>query len=300
MIKPCVAALFLLTPLPVFAGDLAQSVLQDQTPAFSQPSNLTLSNFLTEGWDEPYDKRITPGGAPDMALLHVGTNFLEREFRTDYYSQENLAGDGTRDIQFLDGLIAYGLNRRFMVEVVSNYEWKNARDGGDDSSGAGGAFVGRVQLVDVPGASYAFNLRVSTPNQGIDVKQTTVSPGLAGWQDLTSIGLNRVGLYYSIQEDAYAGPAKPGSKHNDLAYDVSLAKTWTEPKTPVFGNFTTFAEVYGTTNLDGDDQTSVFNITPGVRFTLGHGNVLMGGVDLPLSHPHDFAVTYRVTYILNF
>jgi hypothetical protein len=300
MKKSCFILLFLVTSLPVFAGDVADSALQGQTAALDEPSNLTLSNFFTEGWDDAYDKRVTPGGAPDMALLHVTTNFLEREFRTDYYSQENTASDGTRNIQFMDGLIAYGLNRRFMVEALTDYEWKNARNGGMDTSGAGRAFVARVQLVDVPGASYAFNFRVTTPNDGIKVKQTTLSPALAGWQDLTGIGLKRMAVYYSIQEDAYAGPAEPGSKHNDLAYDVSLAKTWTDPKTPFFGNFTTFAEFYATTVLDGSDQTTTINATPGIRFTLGHGNVLMAGVDLPLSHPHDFDATYRLTYILNF
>jgi len=298
MTKTCIAALFL-TSLPVFAGDLASGVLENQTPAFSEPSNLTLSNFFTDGWTDAYDKRVTPGGAPDMALLHVTTNFLEREFRTDYYSQENLAGDGTKNIQFVDWLIAYGLNRRFMIEAVGDYEWKNARTG-DDVSGGGAAAVARVQLVDVPGASYAFNFRVTTPNDGIKVKQTTLSPALAGWNDLTSLGLKKVGLYYSLQEDAYAGPAAPGSKHNDLTYAISLAKTWTEPTTPFFGNFTTFAEFYGTTVLDGDDQNTALNFTPGIRFLICPRNVLMAGVDLPLTHPHDFDTTWRVTYIYNF
>jgi hypothetical protein len=292
--------LFLLISLRAFAGDVSESVIQNQTPAFSQPSNLTLSNFFTEGWNQPWEKRVTPGGAPDMALLHVGTNFLEREFRTDFYSQENTASDGTRNVEFLDGLIAYSFNRRFMLEVVSDYEWKNARDGGADSSGAGGAAVARLQLVDLPGASYDLNFRVSAPNDGIDLKQTELSPALAGWNDLSGIGLKRVGLYYSLQEDAYAGPGKPGTRHNDLAYAVSLAKTWTDPKTPVFGNFTTFAELYATTALDGTNPGTELNITPGIRFTLGGGSVLMGGVDLPLSNPHDFAATYRVTFIQNF
>ncbi len=72
------------------------------------------------------------------------------------------------------------------------------------------------------------------------------------------------------------------------------------PKTPSFGNFTTFAEFYATSILDGSNPATEGNFTPGIRFTLGHGNVLMAGVDLPLSHPHDFDATYRLTYVLNF
>ena len=30
----------------------------------------------------------------------------------------------------MDALVAYGVNRRFMLEVVGNYEWENARTGG--------------------------------------------------------------------------------------------------------------------------------------------------------------------------
>ena len=61
-----------------------------------------------------------------MALLHVQTNFLEREFRFDSYFQQNLGNDSTKSVLFTDALIAYGLDRRFMVEVVANYEWKDA------------------------------------------------------------------------------------------------------------------------------------------------------------------------------
>jgi hypothetical protein len=300
MIKSHVTALLLLTSIPVFAGDASKSVIEGQTTASDQPSDLTLSNFFTAGWDDAYQKRVTPDGAPDMALLHVQTNFLEREFRFDSYSQQNVSGNKTRTVDFMDALIAYSINRRFMIEVVGNYEWMNAREG-NDSSGGAAALLTRLQLVDVPGTSYALNFRVSSPNDGIDVKQTIFSPSLAGWNDLTRFGLKKVGIYYDLQEETYAGPAKAGSKHNDLVYAASLAKTWTEPTTPVFGNFTTFVEFYGTTNLDGDESgNTAVDVTPGIRFTLGHGNVIMAGVDFPISSPHNFDTTYRLTYIINF
>jgi hypothetical protein len=239
-----------------------------------------------------------------MSLLHVQTNFLEREFRFDSYQQQNLSSDSNKSTYFTDALVAYGLNRRFMLEVVSNYEWKNPRTG-ENISGAGGALLGRFQLVDVPGSSYAFNVRVSTPNVGIGNQQTEFTSSLAGWQDLTGIGLKRVGLYYSVQEDTYTGPAAAGSKRNDLAYDVSIAKTWTDRATPLFGNFTTFVELYATTNLDGPQSErglcyTEVNVTPAFRVNLTRNNILMGGVDLPVSNPHDFTKTFRLTYIYDF
>jgi hypothetical protein len=236
-----------------------------------------------------------------MALLHVQTNFLEREFRTDYYNQQNVASDDHGHVSFLDALVAYGVNRRFMLEVVGNYQWKNSRTAGDDTSGAGAALVGRLQLVDVPGTSFAYNFRVNTPNSGLGVKQTEFINSIAGWQDLTGFGLKRVGLYYSLQLDTYDGPAAVGSEHNDILYDVSLAKTWTDPNVPFIGNFTTFAEIYAQSFLDGSKHgQTVVDAMPGIRLTLGHGNVLMGGVDLPVSTPLAFNATYRLTYIYNF
>ncbi len=293
--KICLTALFFLVSVPVFA---------EEPPAPAQPSNLTLGNFFTEGWDQDWVRRRTPGGAPDMSLLHVQTNFLEREFRTDYYSQQNTGGNKTGNVSFADALIAYGINRRFMIEVVGNYQWNNARPG-SDTSGAGASLVARLQLVDVPGASYAYNFRVSSPNAGIGNNQTTFSNALAGWHDLTPLGLKKVGLYYSIQENAYNGPAKVGSKHNDIAYAGALAKTWTDAHVPLLGSFTTFVEGYGTIDLDGNAHNKTFNVTPGIHTklghdSLGHEHVLMAGVDLPVGNPHQFNATYRITYVFDF
>ena len=90
MMKAYLTALFLFICVPVFAEESSVPVTQAQSPTPGQPSNLTFSNFFTEGWNQEWTKRVTPGGAPDMALLHVQTNFLEREFRTDFYNQQNL------------------------------------------------------------------------------------------------------------------------------------------------------------------------------------------------------------------
>jgi hypothetical protein len=235
-----------------------------------------------------------------MALLRVQTNFLEREFRADFYTQRNIHSPTKDNVEFLDGLVAYSFNRRFMLEVVSNYEWDSYRIG-DDRSGAGGAVLARLQLVDVPGSSYALSLRATSPDTTIGVHETTLSAALAGWNDLTKLGLSRVGLYYHVQEENYAGPGEDGAKRNDFTYDVSLAKTWTSPNLAILGNFTTFVEGYGVTNLDGADKgATTITLTPGFRTTLGHGNILMAGVDIPLTNPHPYGVTYRLTYIINF
>jgi hypothetical protein len=303
MMKPYLTALFLFICVPVFAAEPSAPATQAESAAAAQPSNLTLSNFFTEGWNQAWTHRQTPGGAPDMALLHVTTNFLEREFRFDYYHQWNKGSNSTRDIDFTDALIAYGLDRRFMLEVVGNYEWDNARTVGSSSSAAG-ALVGRLQLIDIPYYSLAFNVKVTSPYEGLTrgtAKATTIFPALAGWMDLTPFGLYKVGLYGSIGPDTYAGPEPQGEKRDDLSYTVALAKTWTERTTPIFGNFTTFVEWYNTTNLNGGHpESTTVNMTPGIRFHFTYNNVIIAGVDLPVASPHAFNEAFRVTYIYDF
>ena len=294
------AAVLIAISTSVFAGPIAGNDAAQPAPASAPLSELTLWNFFSEGWDQDWAKRPHPGGNPNGALLRVQTNFLEREFRTDYTYLNSNAGAKTKDIQFLNALVAWGFNRRFMFEVIGNEQWNDFRGGGSES-GTGGGALARFQIVDTTNSSYALNLRVSLPNEGIGEEMTTLGTALAGWEDLTRFGLKRVGLYWHVQEESFVGPGKAGARRNDMTYAVSLAKTWTDPDVPWFGNFTTFVEAFGRTDLDGSHRgRTAISVTPGIRITLGHGHVLMGGVDIPVSYPRNYNSTFRITYIINF
>ena len=162
--------------------------------------------------------------------------------------------------------------------------------------------VGRIQLVDTEAASYSFNFRVVAPNGGIGEHQTTLSYGVAGYDDLAYwLSLNRVGLYYSVLFDSLAGPSKPGAREADAAYDISIAKTVTGPDTPLIGNLTVYLENFAQTDLDGDHAgRTLVSITPGIRFNLGRDNWLLSGVDIPVSGPNPWDAIYRCSYIKNF
>jgi hypothetical protein len=263
-------------------------------------SDLTLLNFFTEGWNQPWEKRRRY--TPDMALLRVTTNFLERELRLDYVLTDvanNLNLDTT---DLANGLIAYGLNRRLMLEVISNYQW-NVSPSGIVTSGAGGGFLTRFQLVDTPTQSYSFQARVSPPNKGIGQTQTSLTFALAGWQDMHALvpALGRFGLYGSFQYENLVGSHKPGATQNDISYDISVAETWTEPSTTVFGNFTTFLEVFGTTILDGSNSgKTTVSLTPGIRFWFVPENSFTIGADFPVTSKPSFHWVFRATYIMNF
>jgi hypothetical protein len=262
-------------------------------------SDLTLLNFFTEGWDQAWAHRHRH--TPDMALLRVTTNFLEREFRLDYVFTAVNNNPKVLDTQLLNGLIAYGLDRRLMIEVISNYQWNVPPKGAPANGAAGGAVV-RLQLIDTATASYAFNFKVATPNRGIGQTTTTMSYSLAGWQDMSALvpALGRLGMYYSFTYDNQLGFHKTGATLNDLAYVLSFAETWTDASTPVLGDFTTFLEFAGTTPLDGTNINTTLSLTPGIRFWFLPKNSLMFGIDFPLTSSPPYSIVYRLTYIMNF
>ena len=266
----------------------------------SQMSDLSITNFFSQGWNQEWHK--WRHDTPDMALLRVTTNFLERELRGDY-AQTSIAHSATQDsTDFANVLMAYALNRRLMLEVIGNYQWNDPVSGAP-VSGSGTGFLTRFQLVENTTQSYSFQARVSAPNKGIGQTQTSLTFGLAGWQDMHAVcaALGRFGLYYSFQYEDLLGPHKVGQMQNDISYDVSIAETWTSPTTPVFGNLTTFLEAFGQTALDGasSGKTNV-TLTPGIRFWFIPENSISLGVDFPVSSAPVIHNVYRATYILNF
>lgn len=261
--------------------------------------DLGLGNFFSKGWNEDWHVRVRR--TPDMAILKATTNFLERELRLDYVLTDLRTGKYETQQQ-VNGLIAYGLSRRLMIEVITNYQW-NVPAQGAPQNGAGGGGLVRVQLVENDTQSYALQVKLAVPNRPIGQTQTSLAYALTGWQDLQAVVpfLDRVGLYFSATWENLLGPHASGARQNDVSYDVSLAKTWTRTDQPVFGKFTTFFEFFGTTDLDGAHAGwTVATLTPGIRFWFIPENSLMAGVEFPISANPTFAVIYRVTYILNF
>ncbi|MGO8970752.1 MAG: hypothetical protein ACLQDQ_14430 [Myxococcaceae bacterium] len=268
--------------------------------AHRELSDLTPLNFFTEGWDEAWAHRH--GDTPDMSLLRVTTNFLEREFRLDYVFTAVNNNAKEQDTQVGDGLIAYGINRRLMVEVVGSYQWNVPPSGYPTENGAAVGAVLRFQLVDTPTGSYAFQYRLNTPNKGLGQTTTGMQYALAGWQNVTAWipGLTRFGLYYSFQYENLVGPHKATQTLNDFTYVISFARTWTPANMPVIGDFTTFLEFAGVTNLDGSAAGTTISITPGIRFWFARNNSITFGIDFPLTTNPAYSVVYRLNYILNF
>jgi hypothetical protein len=262
-------------------------------------SDLSLSNFFSDGWDETWSKRSRGDGTPDMSLLRVQTNFLVQLLRVDTYLETGMNAPAERS-EFTNATIEYAFNRRLLLAFFLGHQWIESAGGKSDRDGPFGGLFTRFQLADTAHSSLALNLKMTLPNTDLGEHATTWSYALAGWQDLQTLGLGRTGLYYHVQHEIAGGPVPGSNARNDVTYDLSLAHSWTGPGS-TFENLTTFVEAYGKSLLDGDHTgRTIVSLTPGFRFTLGKKHIFMAGVDLPLAGPRSFDALYRLTYIFNF
>jgi hypothetical protein len=240
------------------------------------------------------------GGTANLELLRVEASFLEHDLRLDYSYEDNIRSAKTQAATNLSARIAVPIDTSLMVAVAAHYEWLDERDGKNEN-GAAGSVLGRVPLVQEADSSYAFNLRLGTPNKGVGNDKTVVAAGISGFEDLDALlGLDRVGAYAHLEFQHTSGPGQiDGGNH--LEYVLSLAKTWTDAGTPVLGRFSTFAEFGGSTAVDvGSGEPSTLFITPGIRMDLAPRHALVVGADFPLSQPHGFGQTIRFSYVLSF
>jgi hypothetical protein len=296
----CVLFMLLVTVTIIHAGEpaLSESMTLNQANS-GQLSDLSLSNFFSDGWREPWSKRPRGDGTPDMSLLRVQTNFLVQLFRLDTYLETNVHSAKTQSIAYMNATVEYAVSRRLMFAVFSNLEQHESRVASDEH-GFGGGFFSRVQLIDRAASSGALTVKVAAPDTRLDQHQTTLSYTLSGWQDLKPFGLEKTGLYFHAQHEILVGPHRAGAKQNDVTYDISLAKTWTSPDSAI-ENLTTFVEAFGRTDLDGAKAGgTAVAITPGFRFNFRQKQILMFGVDLPVSNPRHYNNIFRLTYIANF
>ncbi len=261
--------------------------------------DLTLSQFFSDGWSESWTKRARPDGAPDLTLLRVQSNLLLRSLRTDSFIEQPTAASGDSRVSSVTPLIEYAVNRRLMPGFFANYQEVDRVSGGGREGWTYGGLI-RLQLVDTADASYAFNWKMTAPNSGLGDHQTLTSFALAGWHNLQPLGLGRMGVFWHVQEETLLGPRVSGSRQNDLTYDVSLARTWTDGG-GTLGFLSTFIETYSKTDLDGHHPgRTLVTLTPGVRTTLAHHHVVMFGVDFPVNAPEPYDRLYRLTYIYSF
>ncbi len=274
-----------------------------------EPSDLFLSDFFSAGWRESFEEREREGRAPRFNLFKSRQGFLERIASVNYAYTNGADESRINEREFSLGL-EWAFNRRFQLGVEPSYTWQRPRgDEGRRGDGLRWDVSTRLQLIDTADSAYNFQVHVLTPNRHLDAEQTELAFTLAGFEDLTkTLGLNRVGLYHHIEYATLLGPHGEGVERgpsNLLRYDVSVAKTLTEPTTPIVGDFTVFLETFGATELDGRNsgRTQV-TFTPGVRFNpTGRAEKawwIQAGIEFPVTGPRPFNERVLLSVIHDF
>ncbi len=236
---------------------------------------------------------------PDLVLLRVRGNFLEHDLRVNATYENDIQRSTAHAATDLEFRLAVPIDTVWMIGLLGNYRWEDELSRPDEN-GAALTVFGRVQLLDLPESSYAFNVEVATPNKGVDNTKTQVGFGVAGFEDLDLLlGLDRVGLYADLNLQHSSGRGA-GDGENQLSYVLSMAKTWTEDLLGA-GRFTIFGELGGTTQLNqGSDGRTVITGTPGLRLDPAPAHALIAGVDFPITHPHGFGELFRISYVYSF
>ena len=235
-----------------------------------RPQDLTLGNFFSAGWDDEWAKQERATGTPNLALLRVQTNFMEREFRANYYLENNVASTTTKNLTDFDALIAWSFNRRLMLEVTGAYQWTDPRTGAREDGGFPG-LVGRVQLVDTESSSYSFNFKVAAPNPGVgrcpehdQLRPGRIrGPGLLVWPQS-----RRLVLQFSLRQFRRAGCGRRQAKRRWLRHYPGQDRHRSQNPAAGQSDFLR-GELRPKRSRREPRGTDTCDVTPGVRFNLG-------------------------------
>jgi hypothetical protein len=284
----------------------------DDDKHHEEPPDLGLRDFFTNGWDEKFEEREHKGRAPRLDLFRTRQGFLEQEMIASY-GFNNQAANGNFNETQIGLTFEYAFNRRFEIDVGPYYTWRSTRGPAAAERGFESDNGVRLQLIDTADTAINFQLRVLTPSAQLEDPQTTLGFVLAGFHDLTGMGLYRVGLYGHFEYDALCGPRQQAAEFNtpaferasgSITYAVALAKTFVEPDVKLFGDFTVFVEAFGATDLNGTySGQTFFSFTPGVRTNLTgneKGWWLQTGVEIPVAGPRGFNYGVRVAIFHDF
>ena len=280
-----------------------------------EPEPLTLLNFFSAGWDKPFRNRSRFGRAPRLHLFTTKQPFLDREVRGNFNFLGN-AEFGLANIYEVDFEFEIPFNRRYMIDVEPRYSWIQGRRGSRDVDALGLSLINFFQLVDTYDTTFNFQFGVTPPTEGLGIEveeeeseelqgqsePTELNFVLAGFQDVThTLGWYRTGISGHLEYITLVGPNEPAESDHIVTYGVSIAKTLTDPDSPMFRDFTVFVENFGAVLLDGEEsgQTNI-TLTPGFRWNFGQVESpwwFMTGVEVPVSSPREFDYTVRFSII---
>jgi hypothetical protein len=259
-----------------------------------QPSDLTLGNLFSEGWDQPFQERPDEGSVPRFRLFRTRPAFLEREVRVDFRCARN-ADDGEFDEYEIEPELDLPFNRRFMIELEPEYVWLDGHRGNPSESGSSWSIGSTLQLIDTVDSAANVQFALGVPSE--EAERTRLGVTLAGFRDLGY----RIGLQSHVGFNFFTGtPVDPDDVDSQLHFGLALTKTLARDY-PGFQKFTFFVETFGVTNLDGDRSGHTdLSVLPAVRWEIGNEWWVAAGYETPVTSPRPFDKEWHFALLKDF
>ncbi len=263
-----------------FVGVVGKSLTGDVYDA-SRWSELTLGTFFSEGWNQAWASGPAgEGGAPRQGWMNAQDGvFYRLSLATFAWADDHGSDD------YAGGLTTYTpLNRRFQVRWDLPFVVSDEQAGGHRETSFGDIQITpRFMLSESQNFSQSIDLTFRTPT-GSDSTGTDVgafSPWYNFWYNPVGGLVLRGG----------AGGFVPFEDGASDAFNANVAAGYyftPHDLTPV-GDLVGYVSVNLTelTNHANSESTTV-TFTPGFRTHLGANFYLLGGVELPATHPEPF------------
>jgi hypothetical protein len=251
---------------------------------------LSISTFLTEGWNEPWASPVTGGGgAPRQGWLNASDGvFYRLVIGTFGYAKDpGVTGDG-----YTGGATLYTpLSRRFELRWDVPFVVSNPGAIGHSRRTSFGDFqvTPRFMLSETRDLTQSFGVTFRTPTGDTDTLTSVAAAAPAyefwanWWRGLVVRGGASMSLPYN-----HTGTREVGARAAFLG-NLSTGYYFTPHDLTPLGDLV----AYVATNLtqltdDRGPGTTTLTFTPGFRTHMGANWYLLGGVELPATRPEPF------------
>ncbi len=264
-----------------------ESLLGDPTDPWRP---LSLSTFLSEGWDESFDYPIDgSGGAPRQGWINALDGVFNRTWFLSYSHTHDFHHNGNQDMGSFTMFAP--VNRRFQVRFDIPFFVSNK--GGSDntySNNFGDVLVSpRFLLAEAQDFTNLFVVSVRTPtgdsDNGNDI--TSVTPQYEFWSNVTNGLVARGGIGSTL-------PTQDNRGRYTFNYNFGVGQYLTPHTATPFGDFVLYVAMDGFTTLDNRaSDVTFFSFTPGFRSYIGCDWYLLGGVEVPVTGPPSESFDYE-------
>lgn len=256
---------------------------------YVEPSHwrsLSLSTFFTEGWNEPWASPVTgAGGAPRQGWLNAFDGVFYRLVIGTFSFAEADAGD------------AYGgaatlyapLSRRFELRWDVPFVVSNHAAGDRHTSFGDFQLTPRFMLSETEAVTQSFNvgLRMPTGDTDTGTGVAAVVPSYEFWTNWWRGLVVRGGGALSVPYN-HEGTREAGARTSFLG-NLAAGYYFTPHDLTPLGDLVGYIATNVTQLTDGrGPATTTLTFTPGFRTHMGDNWYLLGGVELPATHPLPF------------